>query len=592
MTTIQIEIPNKLRPVFSGEADIRGAYGGRGSAKTRTFAKMTAVKAYIWARAGLEGVILCGRQYMNSLDESSLEEIKAAIRSEPWLNDYFDIGEKYVRTICGRIRYVFSGLDRNIDSVKSKARILLCWVDEAEPVSELAWMTLIPTLREEVSELWVTWNPKDKQSATHKRFRVSTDPRMKVVEMNYQDNPWFPDVLNRTRLKDKKERPTDYAHVWEGDFQSVAEGALWSRKTLDASFVEDLPEFTRIVVAIDPATTSKEESAETGIVVCGIGFDGISYVIDDVSGRYSPSEWARKAIQVYHNYEADRIIAEVNQGGDMVKHTLETVESNIPITMVRASRGKQARAEPVAALYEEGKVKHTAGLERLEDQLTSWEPLSGAASPDRLDALVWGITDLMLQMKNEVVKANVSDIEISGIEIPDHWPKCYAVNITSDKITILWAGWNLATGQLVVYADYQKTNPEPALVADVVKARGDWMSGLHCVDKLEIKTEIRPYKSKGMKLKPVVNDYEGGIENLKSLISQDQIKVCSTAINSLDNLRNLRREETGKLDLDKSPYVKCLSALVLRGRNSAKIKPSGNNMNSAPARNASKIGGY
>lgn len=228
MTTVQIQIPNKLRPVFLGEADVRGSYGGRGSAKTRTFAKMTAVRIYMWANAGIEGVVLCGRQYMNSLDDSSLEEIKAAIRSEDWLNEFFDIGEKYIRTKCGRIRYVFAGLDRSIDSIKSKSRILLCWVDEAEPVTETAWQTLIPTLREEVSELWVTWNPLSKKSATHKRFRETKDPRTKVVEMNYTDNPWFPDVLERVRKKDERERPDTYPHVWEGEFLKSVKGAYYA----------------------------------------------------------------------------------------------------------------------------------------------------------------------------------------------------------------------------------------------------------------------------------------------------------------------------------------------------------------------------
>ena len=139
MATVRLEVPPKLIPVFDGEADIRGSYGGRGSGKTRTFAKMSAVRAYMWSKAGREGVILCGRQFMNSLDESSLEEVKAAIRSEPWLEPHFDIGEKYIRTRDGRVQYKFAGLDRNIDSIKSKARILLCWVDEAEPVSEEAW---------------------------------------------------------------------------------------------------------------------------------------------------------------------------------------------------------------------------------------------------------------------------------------------------------------------------------------------------------------------------------------------------------------------------------------------------------------------
>lgn len=234
MTTVRIELPPKLIPVFAGEADVRGAYGGRGSAKTRSFAKMTAVRAFMWSKAGREGIILCGRQFMNSLDESSLEEIKAAIRSEEWLEEHFEIGEKYVRTRDGRIHYKFTGLDRNVDSVKSKSRILLCWVDEAEPVTEDAWMKLIPTLREEDSELWVTWNRERKKSATNLRFGASTDPRVKIVEINWRDNPWFPAILDRVRLKDKAERPDQYEHVWEGAFKTVIEGAYYAQQLTDA----------------------------------------------------------------------------------------------------------------------------------------------------------------------------------------------------------------------------------------------------------------------------------------------------------------------------------------------------------------------
>lgn len=173
-------------------------------------------------------MILCGRQFMNSLDDSSMEEVKAAIRSEPWLEPHFDIGEKYIRTKDGRVDYKFTGLDRNVDSVKSKARVLLCWVDEAEPVTEEAWQKLIPTLREEDSELWVTWNPERKVSPTHKRFREAKDPRMKIAEMNWRDNPWFPDILDRVRLKDQRERPDSYGHVWEGEFITVMEGAYYA----------------------------------------------------------------------------------------------------------------------------------------------------------------------------------------------------------------------------------------------------------------------------------------------------------------------------------------------------------------------------
>lgn len=229
MNTAQIRMPAKLVPVFEGEADTRGAYGGRGSGKTRTFAKMTAVRALMWDQMRRDGIILCTRQFMNSLAESSLEEIKLAITEEPWLAEHFDIGEKYVRTKSGRISYAFSGLDRNINSIKSKARILLNWTDEAEPVTDDAWTKLIPTLREEDSELWLTWNPEREQSATNKRFRQSNDPRSKIVEINYRDNPWFPAILDRARLKDLRERPDQYGHIWNGEFVTVAEGAYYAR---------------------------------------------------------------------------------------------------------------------------------------------------------------------------------------------------------------------------------------------------------------------------------------------------------------------------------------------------------------------------
>ena len=196
-----ITIPPKLIPVFESKSRYKGAYGGRGSAKTRTFALMTAVEGYRLAEAGASGIILCGREYMNSLEESSLEEIKQAIRSVDWLNDYYEIGEKYVRTKNRRVAYAFTGLRHNLDSIKGKSRILLAWVDEAENVSEAAWRKLLPTVREDDSEVWITWNPENKDSATDKRFR-QVEHKF-IVEMNYNDNPFFPDVLEQERLNDQ-----------------------------------------------------------------------------------------------------------------------------------------------------------------------------------------------------------------------------------------------------------------------------------------------------------------------------------------------------------------------------------------------------
>lgn len=281
MTIVDVQLPEKLRPVFEGPADVRGAYGGRGSAKTRTFAKMTAVRALVFAAAGISGIVLCGRQHLNSLADSSLAEIKAAIASEQWLADAFEVGEKYVRTRCGRVSYEFAGLTSNISSIKSKARILLCWVEEGEDVTETAWQTLIPTLREEGegwnAELWITWNPRRKGSATDKRFRGSTDPRVKVVEMNWRDNPWFPALLERTRVKDQAERPDTYDHVWEGGYVTAIAGAYFAKQLTQARAEGRIGR-----VAADPLMTKR---AFADIGGTGARADSFTFWIEQFVGR-------------------------------------------------------------------------------------------------------------------------------------------------------------------------------------------------------------------------------------------------------------------------------------------------------------------
>jgi len=171
-------------------------------------------------------------------------------------------------------------------------------------------------------------------------------------------------------------------------------GALWKREQLDALRVSAAPLLRRIVVAIDPAVTATEDSDETGIIVVGIGENGEGYVLEDASGKYSPGDWAKKAVGLYRKHEADLIVAEVNNGGDMVGLTIRTVDPLVPYQAVHASRGKHTRAEPIAALYEQGRVHHVGSFARLEDQMCTWDSQAGEASPDRVDALVWGISVL------------------------------------------------------------------------------------------------------------------------------------------------------------------------------------------------------
>jgi predicted phage terminase large subunit-like protein len=175
-------------------------------------------------------------------------------------------------------------------------------------------------------------------------------------------------------------------------------GALFRRDDIDAVRVRVAPEtLSRVVVAIDPATTSGEDSDETGIVVCASDGAGRGYVLADESGRYTPEQWARKAVDLYTRHKADRIVAEKNQGGDMVEHTIRTVDSRVAYRGVVAKRGKALRAEPVAALYEQRRVFHVGVHAKLETQMCRFMPegvLDG--NDDRVDALVHALTDLML----------------------------------------------------------------------------------------------------------------------------------------------------------------------------------------------------
>lgn len=283
-------MPPKLKAVFLGPADVRWAAGGRGSGKTRTFAKMAAVKGYIFGHAGISGQILCARQFMNSLDDSSLEECKRAIEEEPFLLDYYDIGEKYIKSRDGLIWFSFAGLDRNINSVKSKGRILLCWVDEAEPVTEEAWNILEPTLREEGdgwnAELWVTWNPARKASPVESRFRYSQDKTIKGCFINWKDNPKFPAKLERQRLRDLNERPDQYPHIWDGEYATAIAGAYY------AQHLQKAKEEGRICnVAFDPLFRVK--------VFCDLGGTGAKA---DAFAMW-PSQWVGKQILTRDHYE-------------------------------------------------------------------------------------------------------------------------------------------------------------------------------------------------------------------------------------------------------------------------------------------------
>jgi phage terminase large subunit-like protein len=186
----------------------------------------------------------------------------------------------------------------------------------------------------------------------------------------------------------------------EAELLEDVPGALWSHGLIDAARLRAAPDLARVVVAIDPAVTSGEDSDETGIVVVGKDNNGHGYVLADLSGKYSPIEWAKIAITAYQTHRADRVVAETNNGGAMVEATLRSVDPNVAYSAVHASKGKYTRAEPASALYEQGRVHHVGSFPALEDQMTMFTPdidrKAQQFSPDRVDALVWALTELLV----------------------------------------------------------------------------------------------------------------------------------------------------------------------------------------------------
>lgn len=259
----------------------------------------------------------------------------------------------------------------------------------------------------------------------HPRLIITTTPKpIKTIKDIMKDTETFvtrgstfdnKDNLAPTFIKtviDKYQGTRLGRQELEGHVLEDNPSALWKRSLLDELRLtidnrqEVLQRLKKVVVAIDPAVTSDADSDETGIVVVGLDELGQGYLLEDKSNIYTPAEWAQEAIRLYHQYDANYIVAEVNNGGEMIELTLKTYDRNIAYKPVRASKGKYARAEPVAALYEQKRIFHVGNYPELEDQLCEYSPDIAKYSPDRLDALVWGFTELML---NKVSGAGLID---------------------------------------------------------------------------------------------------------------------------------------------------------------------------------------
>ncbi len=385
-------------------------HGGRGSGKSWGVARALILRA-----VNERLLILCARDLQTSIGQSVHRLLASQIEAME-LGPLFDVRQKSIVCWATGSEFVFEGLRFNIARIKSMEGIDIAWVEEAQTVPEASWAVLVPTIRKAGSEIWVTYNPDQADDATHRRFAIDPPADALVARVNWNDNPWFPEALAGEMAALKKRDHAAYLNIWEGECRNQVANALWTREILEATrepaWSDEearaalMARQSRIVVAVDPSGCrgpDDRRSDEIGIVVAGIGHDNTARVLEDCSGRYSPTGWARACTAAYHRWQADRIVAERNFGGALVAANIRAADPNVPVREVDASRGKAVRAEPVAALYEQGRVRHVGHFAELERQmlLFSRAGYKGRRSPDRVDAAVWALTDLVLRDGSE-----------------------------------------------------------------------------------------------------------------------------------------------------------------------------------------------
>jgi Phage terminase large subunit/Terminase RNaseH-like domain len=387
-----------------GRSRYKIIYGGRGSGKSWSVARTLLLRG---AQEKLR--ILCAREFQNSLPESSYQLLADQV-GELGLSDFYKVRKKVITGVNGTV-FSFAGLRLHVSKIKSFEGVDIVWVEEGQNVSTDSYDVLIPTIRKSGSEIWVTFNPDLEEDAVWQRFVVFPPADSIVQKVNWKDNPWFPDELRREKDHLKSLDLDAYENVWEGRCRSHVPNALWTKEIFAANR-DPVPEheeervvlmtkLRRVVIAIDPSGCSGEEdrrSDEIGIVAAGVGHDGNARILEDATGRYSPNGWANKALELFERWQADKIVAERNFGGAMVESTIRTARATAPVKLLSASRGKVQRAEPVAALYAQGKVRHVGQFPELERQyrLFSTAGYMGPRSPDHADAGIWAVTELML----------------------------------------------------------------------------------------------------------------------------------------------------------------------------------------------------
>lgn len=420
----------KLNPKYSPLWNANYRYciisGGRGSAKSFSGQVFTRDLTY---EAGHK--IISTRFTMTSAKHSVIPEFggKLALSDSPYGNgtmeNDFKLVESTYTNLHSQSELRFTGLKTssgvqtaNLKSIEG----LTTWlmeeaeelVDDGTDTEACTFDKIDDSIRTKGAHLRtiLTWNPTDEESFVYKRFfkERGVDITFNGVkdDVLYIYTTYFDNLENLNQsFVDKAERVkrtnlARYKHIYLGIPIKENANALWKKRTMiDPYRVDKAPELKRIAIGVDPAVTSTGNQDETGIIAAGLGFDGRYYIIDDASDLYSTSEWGKASVGIYKKWKADRLIGEVNQGGDLVEMNIQNTDDSIPVKKVHATRGKLKRAEPISALYEDGKVSHVGHFSVMEEEMCSYTGDNKDDSPNRLDALVWVMAFLSQHEQDE-----------------------------------------------------------------------------------------------------------------------------------------------------------------------------------------------
>lgn len=421
---IDLKIPQIFEPLFREQLiHFREIFyaGGRGSGKTTNAVNYLALKFIKEPKTN----ILCLREYAKSTANSVKAEFDAFFADYGFLDLGIEDGvltysekkrnkETIIKvkttTITNNIngnKIIFAGITKHtVRALKSLKGIKFCFIDESDFLGEEEYRILKPTIRAEGAQIIACFNPNSEDDYIYQLF-LSTNERRYCKKVNYTENPFFPKVLDDDRKDDLATLPYPvYRHIWEGYPLENVEGVIFSKETIDLMKREPIlksfyrERYSKVIISCDPATTSKDHSNEYGVVVLGLRkSDGYVEVIDDLSENMTPEQFCSKVENAYFEYECDYVVEETNQGGDFIKHALLTKNPTLLIKEVRAVSDKVNRATPVANIASLGKIllvnENRQKLERQMKRLTNKGYLGAKGeSPDRLDALVWGVYEL------------------------------------------------------------------------------------------------------------------------------------------------------------------------------------------------------